>query len=83
MNLVLGGAIESDTEVGRTSYRLALAARTDNVRLPIGLLLIKSALQSAAFRNRGPGLFGSGNGGDPASLWEGNVARAPGFTFFH
>ena len=80
---MLGGAIKADTEVGRTSDRFASTARADNVRLPIGLRFIKPTLQAAAFRDRGPGLLGSGNGGHPASLWERNVARAPGFTLFH
>ncbi|WHZ29453.1 MAG: hypothetical protein OJF51_004255 [Nitrospira sp.] len=69
--------------MGRTSDRFASSARADNVRLPIGLRFIKPALQAAAFRDRGPGLLGARNGGHPASLWERNVARAPGFTLFH
>ena len=80
---MLSGAIKADTEVSRTSDRSASLAGADNVRLPIGHRFIKPTIQSAAFRDRGPGLLGSGNGGDPASLWERNVAGASGFTFFH
>ena len=47
--LVLSGTVKADTEVGRTSVRSASVANADNIRLPIGLLLVESALQSAAF----------------------------------
>lgn len=83
MSSMLGGAIKADTEVGRTSDRLASIARADNFRLPIGLLLIKPTLQSAAFGDRGPGLLGTWHGGDETPLWEWDVAGAAGFTFFH
>jgi len=49
MNLVLGRAIEADTEEGGTSDGFASAAGADNVRLPIGPLFIKPTLQSTAF----------------------------------
>jgi len=81
--LVLSGTIKADTKVGRTSDRLASVAGADNVCFPISFRFVKPALQATAFRDRGPGVLGSGNGGDQASLWKWNVARASGFTFFH
>jgi hypothetical protein len=81
--LVLSGTIKANTKVGGTSDRLASVAGADNVCFPIGLRLIKPALQATAFRDRGPGVLGSGNGGDQTSLWERNVAGASGFAFFH
>ncbi|MBX3330237.1 MAG: hypothetical protein KF722_07540 [Nitrospira sp.] len=69
--------------MGRTSDRFASIAGADNFCLPIGPRFIKPTAQSAGFRDRGPGLLGSGNGGDPAPLWERNVAGASGVTFFH
>ena len=82
-NLVLGRAIKANAEVGRTSDRLASVAGADNVGLPIGLRFVKPALQAPAFRDRGPGVLGSGNGGDQAALWERNVAGTSCVTFFH
>jgi hypothetical protein len=81
--LVLSGAIKADTKVGGTSDRLASVAGADNVCFPISLRFVKPALQATAFRDRGPGVLGSGNGGDQASLWKWNVTRASGFTFFY
>jgi hypothetical protein len=81
--LVLSGTIKANTEVGRTSDRLASVAGADNVCFPIGLRFVKPALQATAFRDRGPGVLGSGNGGDQASLWERNVAETSGVSFFH
>ena len=69
--------------MSRTSDRLASAADPDDVRLPIGLRFVKLTLQVTAFRDRGPRVLGSGNGGDQASLWKRNVAGASSFTFFH
>ncbi len=82
-DLVLSGTIKADTKVGGTSDRLASVAGADNVGLPIGLRFVKPALQAPAFRDRGPGVLGSGNGGDQAALWERNVAGTSGVTFFH
>ncbi|MGB4069753.1 MAG: hypothetical protein WBK08_17125 [Nitrospira sp.] len=81
--LVLSGTIKADTEVGGTSDRLALTTCTDNVCFPIRLRFVKPALQATTFRDRSPGVLGSGNGGDQASLWKWNVTRASGFTFFY
>ncbi|MEK6784407.1 MAG: hypothetical protein AABY61_02900 [Nitrospirota bacterium] len=81
--LVQSGTIKADTKVGGTSDRLASVAGADNVCFPIGLRFVKPALQATAFRDRGPGVLGSGNRGDQAALWERNVARTSGFTFFH
>jgi hypothetical protein len=81
--LVLSGTIKADTKVGGTSDRLASVAGAGNFRLPIRLFLVESTLYSTPFRDRGPGVLGSGNGGDQASLWKWNVTRASGFTFFY
>jgi hypothetical protein len=81
--LVLSGTIKTNTKMGGTSDRLASVAGADNVCFPIGLRFVKPALQATAFRDRGPGVLGSGDGGDQASLWKWNMARASGVTFFH
>ena len=80
---MLSGTIKANTKVGGTSDRLASVAGPDNVCFPIGLRFVKPALQATAFRDRGPGVLGSGDGGDQASLWKWNMARASGVTFFH
>ena len=80
---MMGRAVKAYTEVGRTADRLASVAGADNFRLPIGLRLVKPTLRSATFRDGGPGLLGTGYGGDEASLWERDVARVPGFPFLH
>ena len=80
---MLSGTIKANTEVGRTSDRLASVAGADDVCFPIGLRFVKPALEATAFRGRGPGVLGSWNGGDQAALWERNVAGTSGVAFFH
>lgn len=74
---------ESNAEFDRAMDRLALAARTGNLGLPVGFLLIESALEPAALRDCRPWLCSSRYHGHLASFRERNLTRACGLIFIH
>ncbi len=76
-------AVESDNKLDGALSSVAAAACPGDLRLPIGLLLVKAAKGLAPFRDGRPRLVRAGRIGDKATGRNGNLTRVRGFALGH